>query len=236
MSASRGRRHRAAHDRRARGRVGLRRRRVRVAVLREPGLDRRREQRRAGDLRRAAPARARRRAGRALRRRPRRQGARAARRALRARRRGAPARRGHRRRRDDLLPARRSRAARSVPASASASAARRCSRRRSSPAASGRGCRTRCSRARGSASAPDSSRRRPAAARSACSSRYGAAVGVRLRLPAQPVVLAVHARRADAISRSCPARRSSRTCTATSCSTSRPRSAGTPAARSPTRC
>ena len=102
---------------------------------------------------------------RAVGRRPRRQGARDARRAVRARRRAAPARRGHRRRRDDLLPARPRRAARSGPASASASAARRCSRRRSSPAASGRGCRTRCSRARGSASAPGCCRARRGRAR-----------------------------------------------------------------------
>ena len=60
-------------------------------------------------------------------------------------------------------------------------------------------------------------------------------VGVLLRLPAQPVVLAVHARRARRGCRSCPARPSSRTCTATCCSTPPRHSAGTPAARSPTR-
>ena len=69
-----------------------------------------------------------------------------------------------------------------------------------------RGCRTRCSRARGSASAPDSSPARPAAARSRMLVALRRGLGVLLRLAAQPVVLAVHARRRRRASRSFPAR------------------------------
>ena len=72
---------------------------------------------------------------------------------------------------------------------------------------------------------------RPARDRDARRLRRG--LRVLLRPGAQPLVLAVHHRRGARASRSSPAPRSSRTCTATRCSTSPRRSAGTPAARSP---
>ena len=208
---------------------------VLLAVLRHPGIDAGLERRGAPDLRGSAAARARGGARAGVGGRPRRQGARAARRALGARRGAAPARRGHRRRRADLLPGRsgRSRARtglRLQPRLHDAVRVRTHHRR-----ASGRGCRTRCSRARGSDWAPDCFPRNRTA-RDLDARRVRRAVGVPLRPAAEPLVLAVHpGRRHAAVVR---ARRVAgrRTCTATWCSTSRPRSAGTPAAPSPMRC
>ena len=76
-------------------------------------------------------------------------------------------------------------------ASASASARSACSPRRWSPAASGRGCRSRCSAPPGSASAPACCRGRDGRRELGLLAAYSAVVVHRLRLPAQPVVLAV---------------------------------------------